>query len=86
MGVMPLWSVKDVLCSTIARTSALRVASRCKTSPELLEGSPGKAEVSGRIATWGYACGQPRRINPPGSFALPPQSSSQMLMPLRMGA
>ena len=85
MGAVPLWSVKDVLCPTVARTLAPRVASRGKTSLELLEGSLGGEEVVGGIATWGYAYDQPKRINPPRSFALPPQSSCQTLSPRRMG-
>ena len=51
-----------------------------------MEGSLGEAKVVGGITTWGYGCDQPRRINPPGLFALPLQSSSQMLPPQRMGA
>ena len=70
MGVVALWLVKVVLCPTVARTSAPRVASRGKTSLELLEGSLGRAEVVKWITTWVYACDQPRRINPPGSFSL----------------
>ena len=50
MEAVPLWSVKDVLCSTVARTSAPRVVSRGKTSLELLEGSLRAAEVVGGIA------------------------------------
>ena len=37
MGEVPLWSVKDVLCPTVARTSAARVASRGRTSQKLLK-------------------------------------------------
>ena len=51
MGALPLWSIKDVLCSTVARTSTPRVASWGKTSLELFEGSLGGAEVAGGIAT-----------------------------------
>ena len=50
MGVVPLWSIKDVLCLTVVRTLAPRVASWGKTSPELLEGSLGGAELAGWIA------------------------------------
>ena len=45
MGAIPLWSVKDVLCLTIARTSTLRMASRGRSSQELLEGSLGREGV-----------------------------------------
>ena len=41
MGIVPLWSVKDVLCSIFTRTSAPRVSSWGRTSQELLEGSLG---------------------------------------------
>ena len=85
MGTVPLSFVKDVLCPTVARTSTPRVANQGKISPELLEGSLGGAKVAGGIATWVYACDQPKRIHPPGSFTLPPQSFSQMLLLIRMG-
>ena len=52
MVAMSLWSVKDVLCQTVARTLAPRVVSWSKTSPEFLEGSLGGAEFVKRIATW----------------------------------
>ena len=71
VGVVPLWSVKDVLCPTVAKTSAPRVASQGKTSPELLEGSLRAAEVVEGIAMWGYACGQPKRINLLGRLPYP---------------
>ena len=41
MGDVLIWSVKDVLCLTVTRTLASRVASRGRTSQELLEGSLG---------------------------------------------
>ena len=41
MGAMPFWFAQDVWCSTVARTSASRVASRSRTSLELSEGSLG---------------------------------------------
>ena len=45
MGVLPFWPVKDVLCLTVARTSAPMVASQSKTFLELLEGSLGGARM-----------------------------------------
>ena len=81
----PLWFIKDVLCTTVIRTLAPRVLSQGRISLQLLEGSLRGAKIVGGITIWGYACDQPRRINPLRSFTLPPQSSSQMLPPQRMG-
>ena len=59
MGAMPLWSVKDVLCPTVARTSAPRVASRAKTYSELLKRTLGGEKVTRGIAMWSNVCDQP---------------------------
>ena len=38
---MPLWSIQNVWCLTVARTSTPRVVSRSRTFPKFSEGSPG---------------------------------------------
>ena len=47
MVVVPLWSVKDVSYSTVARTPAPRVASRGRTSQELERSLGGERVCAG---------------------------------------
>ena len=74
MRTMSIWSIvghyHTTMCPVPIQGSTLEVVGCGIVDLRLLERLLGEVEVVGRIATWSYACDQPRRLNFLRSLAL----------------
>ena len=76
MGTMSIWPTVghyyNAMCLVPIRAYTLEVVDQDIADLRLLEGSLGGAKIIGGITTWGYVCGQPRRLNLIRLLALSP--------------